>query len=645
MKKYLLPIAFVSAFFGCSDSSSNASDSPESSSSLPTCSEKYEISDDASWVASLSDKSYLKQEICDRATIYLSKYFDYAYCSSVNYNESKKRFDVTVFIDDHEVEMWAPVHACDYWLDSDYYTSIVGIGSMGQWSASSCLCKITNGVPYYQEAPENIKVKVEKPSSSASAKSSSSLDNYGSSSSMLFPPLSSTSSSSVSSSSTKQSSSSVKSDCPAFNADVSAYTVAYEFADSVNLGKDYTGNVDAELGEGNPRGDCESLILDGSSGLKVRAVDDFAANAFTIETRIYPTAFASMQNIIASEPSGGNRDGWILRLENGILTFLIRDSDKSSNWTTVKLEEQLPLNEWTTIKVKRLASGSINVSVDGFLRIAASFVGSVTEPEHGYLGIGYDAANQGNHERYFEGKIDYIRFINADEDSKEYSFTYTGLNAAYKNQVINVPVKSNCLSSSCKEDFEKFDFENGTVTTSGEGFKGKAVVLDGSDYIAMPWFMDRDVQSGSLDFYYKQPAESLTGNLSTALVGNNGARLLTFIAAGKLYFYKNFDDEYNSASVVLTDVLNWKADGWNRITAEWDGETGIMALFINGTQVATRSTSHAKYQASTRIGYDNAVFVGYKDECCVGSTLSNAIMGYGSIDEIEIKPSLIFDID
>ena len=60
-----------------------------------------------------------------------------------------------------------------------------------------------------------------------------------------------------------------------------------------------------------------------------------------------------MQNIFVAEPPGSNVSGWILRLENGKLRFLIRGD--SLSWQEIDLPE-ITLNTWTTIRVEKKGS-------------------------------------------------------------------------------------------------------------------------------------------------------------------------------------------------------------------------------------------------------------------------------------------------
>lgn len=122
-----------------------------------------------------------------------------------------------------------------------------------------------------------------------------------------------------------------------------------------------------------------------------------------------------MQNIFVVEPPGFSGAGWILRLENGELKFLFRSDSRS--WQEYKAGN-VPLKEWTTIRIEKTEDSAglgdnIVVIKNGDVAFSITTDSDVSGFS-GRLGIGYDAANQDFHDRYFEGMIDYIRFDNLD---------------------------------------------------------------------------------------------------------------------------------------------------------------------------------------------------------------------------------------
>ena len=60
---------------------------------------------------------------------------------------------------------------------------------------------------------------------------------------------------------------------------------------------------------------------------------------------------------------------------------------------------------------------SMNISLDGSLRLASEFKGDISDIQY-RLGIGYDSFKQSSHNRrFFTGKIDYIRYGKITEDN------------------------------------------------------------------------------------------------------------------------------------------------------------------------------------------------------------------------------------
>ena len=134
----------------------------------------------------------------------------------------------------------------------------------------------------------------------------------------------------------------------------------------------------------------------------------FQRNTFAIETRVKPTQFGEMQNIIVAEPPGRYGDGWIIRLDNGVLTVHFRDEDTDGTTWNILRGEKLALDEWTDIRVERGAE-SIKVFQNGELTAEAETTGDISQL--GYdIGIGFDAMMQAKHDRFFVGEIDFIRY-------------------------------------------------------------------------------------------------------------------------------------------------------------------------------------------------------------------------------------------
>ena len=183
----------------------------------------------------------------------------------------------------------------------------------------------------------------------------------------------------------------------------------WEFNDSAKVGLDATGNGhDAVIGEGSVPSVDGIAKFNGESGFVVDLANDLIVNEFVVETRVKPANFGRMQNIIVAEPPGRGVDGWQVRIDEGSLTFHIRDDARDNDDWKIFYGKDLVLNEWTVIRVER-SSDSVKVFQDGELTVAAAYDGDVTQMRYDW-GIGFDAMNQSYHSRYFNGEMDYIRF-------------------------------------------------------------------------------------------------------------------------------------------------------------------------------------------------------------------------------------------
>ena len=184
--------------------------------------------------------------------------------------------------------------------------------------------------------------------------------------------------------------------------------VAWEFNEPKFVGLDRMANNSTKYLVGEPEVVDTTVVLDGKSGLVVPLSKTFKRNTFAIETRVKPTKFGEMQNIIVAEPPGRYGTGWIVRLDNGVLTVHFRDEDvDGTEWNLYK-GDKLALDEWTKIRVERTAD-SIKVFQNDNLAVKAAAKGDVSAL--GYdIGIGYDAMMQAKHNRFFVGEIDYIRY-------------------------------------------------------------------------------------------------------------------------------------------------------------------------------------------------------------------------------------------
>ena len=232
----------------------------------------------------------------------------------------------------------------------------------------------------------------------------------------------------------------------------------------------------------------------------------------------------------------------------------------------------------------------------------------------------------------------YLFSSSSSVDESQYVYTYKG-RGQYYNTGWAVYITGNCADSECFQDFETFEFFSATVMTSTEGVDGgKALLLPGEEYLVLPWDMNKRIDVGSLDFYFK-PGDDFDEQGNYALVGNDGARMNVFYRQGKLHFYKNLANIFVSVSA----AASLKKGEWNRITAEWNAESGFIAIFLDGKQLASQATEYPYYSPSDRGRSDNVVMVGYKSDCCLGS-LSGEYFGEGAFDNIKVVRENIFEI-
>lgn len=237
-----------------------------------------------------------------------------------------------------------------------------------------------------------------------------------------------------------------------------------------------------------------------------------------------------------------------------------------------------------------------------------------------------------------ESSSSYSSGSSSSVDESQYVYTYKG-RGQYYNTGWAVYITGNCADSECLQDFETFEFFSATVMTSAEGVDGgKALLLPGEEYLVLPWDMNKRIDVGSLDFYFK-PGDDFDEQGNYALVGNDGARMNVFYRQGKLHFYKNLANIFVSVSA----AASLKKGEWNRITAEWNAESGLIAIFLDGKQLASQATEYPYYSPSDRGRSDNVVMVGYKSDCCLGS-LSGEYFGEGAFDNIKVVRENIFEI-
>ena len=156
------------------------------------------------------------------------------------------------------------------------------------------------------------------------------------------------------------------------------WLAAWEFNDDSNVGRDFSGNGHtAKIGEGSVVAIDGIAAFNGKSGFYVDLAKDININEFVVEARVRPTQFGTMQNIIVAEPPGRGVDGWQLRIDEGVLTVHLRDSDKDGDNWNIFPGKKMTLGEWSTVRVER-SNDSLKVFQDGVLTVSVAYEGDLT---------------------------------------------------------------------------------------------------------------------------------------------------------------------------------------------------------------------------------------------------------------------------
>ncbi|MBR1746118.1 MAG: hypothetical protein IJ734_09170 [Fibrobacter sp.] len=206
---------------------------------------------------------------------------------------------------------------------------------------------------------------------------------------------------------------------PSLEEILAEYSVAYEFDDPANVGKDFFGKNNAVLDEDMPavKVEDECLVLDGKSGLRVPLSDSFKNPYFVVEVRFMATDTLPLSNIFSADPPGAGVAGWMIRLDGSELRFHIRGAGDWEIFSAGKIS----LNEWHTVRVEFTSADmgeltvlgyDLKVSLDGKERVSEVLYSDAANLKFD-LGIGYDPHHQSRYDdRFFIGKIDYIRYGN-----------------------------------------------------------------------------------------------------------------------------------------------------------------------------------------------------------------------------------------
>lgn len=404
MKKHLLALAtlIVAGLCGCSeDFHYDDFVIVDESFDFNKCIEKFDITESVPrWSYYYSNESYIQKDICRKATDFFAENGSKAECVAVTSNGWNSSYNVAMEQGGEISVLQAYVQECEFILgDADEYDFVK---TMNAKFLDPCLCKMVRGEIRYLESDDPIVV--------------GDLSNYSSTSSSIFPGYPGYSSGSSGAPDDKVQSPEPQA-CPEIAQiyDHDGYTVAYEFDDPSDLGKDYIGNNNAKHSTlPFVDGDCNNLVLNGTNGLFVPLTDTFRNKNFVVEVRFNADEAADMGNIFVAEPPGRGVDGWQIRLDGDVVDFHIRDADLGE-WDVISVGK-ISMKEWHVVRVELLpkeGSGLKNVltiKLDGETKYSKDYVGDVSQIKYN-LGIGYDSQNQSAYNRkFFKGKIDYIRY-------------------------------------------------------------------------------------------------------------------------------------------------------------------------------------------------------------------------------------------
>ncbi len=178
------------------------------------------------------------------------------------------------------------------------------------------------------------------------------------------------------------------------------------FLNSDSAGKDYSGNnfnASVELGKAVIKD--SSFVFDGATGLSVSDSDSLNRHNFAVEMRVWPDNSDSIQTLLAYG-ADGDKDAWMVRLEEGQLVFLIKNVLLADKWQPFNLTKPISKNDWTTIRMERIDS-LLALYLDGSLvmGIESNFDLDI----EGRLKIGFDPSGS-TVKNFFKGKINFVRF-------------------------------------------------------------------------------------------------------------------------------------------------------------------------------------------------------------------------------------------
>ena len=394
-----------------------------------------------------------------------------------------------------------------------------------------------------------------------------------------------------------------------------SWVVDYEFDDSQDPGRDFSGNGHhASVAEGNIVIDSGIASFDGVSGLELADGPSIKLGDFVVEARVFPTALDGFRNILVTEPPGFGPDGWIFRFQDGRLVFLVRDQDWGSDWAGVSVAD-METDKWYDIRVE-CTSESIRLFLNGDLAAEKALSGNYDNLEYQW-GVGYDAVHQSIHNRYFAGKMDYVRVGRLGKNNSA-------------DETVEVSCDENGLVS---DEYTLFFDAMDSVLFQGtlvDGVCGKAISFEPGEVVKTSIVLADTIEEGTVEFWFR-PGEDFYDESSRTILGTDESRMHFFVQNGDLIFQKNHADLH----YFVRGRVEFK-DGWNLIAGQWGD--GYLSLFVNGELVAQMEHSQPYVPSLRNVSEPNLVVAGRKSGCCMEATSQySAMTSSGAIDQVRIS--------
>ena len=365
----------------------------------------------------------------------------------------------------------------------------------------------------------------------------------------------------------------------------------------VAAGHTITTNGDTEhsIAVGNPfTGDDRAIYFDGTGdNITTGTTNDFnfGTGDFTIECWVNPAqAAAAYKTIIASENASGYR--WQLYQYGNALQFWGYDS--SSAYQIAEAASVLTVGQWHHIAVTR-ASGTLKIFVNGSEEQSSSNFSSHDYSDDDGLDIGSAGAAY-----YWQGYMYDVRVVNGTAYTPPSGGPTSKLTAVTNTKLLLQPDKGD----------SSWGDESGNQTLTGSGdlstvspvasspyeaaAKSTAMYFDGSGYY-LQTSTSSDLTFGTGDFTVETWFYPTTVNTSTVYKGIISDELYSSTGG---WAVSQRDDELSLwirntggswVSFVADGALT--ANQWQHIAVSYDLSTTTTRLFVDGTVVASGTTS------------------------------------------------------